>query len=652
MLRLPEPVQITRATHHAASATVGRGRNGYWLVAVLTTFAVLWTSATPAQEYSLDAPEAAHIRQSLEVGWAAPQASGGLIEIRPAAGGRAATYAYVRANPQTVVAPEPPGEYQIVLIVEREVRASRPLNVYLPDATLEVPATVAAGADFQVVWTGPNSRSDNLTFAERDGAMIRGTSYAYVGNFADGGPAGLRAPADAGEYDVIYLSGSTVLARAPVTVTAIAATLSHAPEVHAGGEVRVVWEGPRNAQDHVTFAARDGDPVRGTSYDYVSNHEDNIVVVRAPETPGPLDVVYVAGGRVIGRSPIDVIEARIELDAPNEVTALEAFVATWSGAGNRGDWIGVVDVQDKSLAYGYIRPNEPATDIRAPAHAGDFHLVYRTREGREMARRAIRVLPAAEPSGTLFVEQRRAALGPNDAVAVIFDASGSMLQRIGGKQRVEIARQTLAGLVSDTIPRGTGFALRVFGHRETGSCRTDLEIPLAALDPAAASAKINAIEAKNLARTPLGRSIELVAGDLANVSGKRLLLVLTDGEETCDGDAAAAIEALRSRGWDITVNIVGFAIEDTALQAEFGAWAALGRGAYFSAADRAELGEALIRAMVTRFKVIKANGGTATEGRPGEMIALPAGDYVIEWGAGQRTPVTVSPGGSARVTLE
>jgi hypothetical protein len=206
--------------------------------------------------------------------------------------------------------------------------------------------------------------------------------------------------------------------------------------------------------------------------------------------------------------------------------------------------------------------------------------------------------------------------------------------------------------VTDTIPPGVGFALRVFGHRETGSCRTDLEIPLGPLDPAAAGAAINGVEAMNLARTPLGRSIELAGGDLANVQGKRLLVVLTDGEETCDGDAAAAIEALRARGWDITVNIVGFAIDDAALQAEFAAWAELGGGAYFSAADRAELNAALTQAMVTRFIVANADGGTAAEGRPGEMIALPAGDYVIRWGDGHETPATVPPGGSARVTLE
>jgi hypothetical protein len=349
---------------------------------------------------------------------------------------------------------------------------------------------------------------------------------------------------------------------------------------------------------------------------------------------------------------VEIVAAQIDLDGPDEVTALEEFFADWRGHGNRGDWIGVADNAEKSLAYTYIRLDEPATRLVAPPGEGDFSLVYVTRDGREMARRPIRVRPAEVPPGTLFVEQQRAALGEDDAVGVIFDASGSMLQQLDGVRRVEIARQTLAELVSESIPAGTGFALRVFGHREAGSCRTDLEIPLAPLDPAAAGKTIHAINAMNLARTPLGRSIALAAEDLAEVGGRRLLIVLTDGEETCDGDAAAAIEGLRARGWDIAVNIVGLAIDDAALEAQFAAWADLGGGTYFSAADRKSLHEALMQAMVTRFKVVSAAEQTVAEGQPGELISLPAGDYEIHWGDERRTPVVVPPGGSARVTLE
>jgi hypothetical protein len=84
---------------------------------------------------------------------------------------------------------------------------------------------------------------------------------------------------------------------------------------------------------------------------------------------------------------------------------------------------------------------------------------------------------------------------------------------------------------------GTPFAFRVFG-REVDSCQTDLDIPLSPLNASAVASKVNALEVKNNARTPIGASLEKVTSDLAAVKGERLVVLLTDGEETCGGDAA------------------------------------------------------------------------------------------------------------------
>lgn len=575
-----------------------------------------------------------------------------MLEIRPTDRPDArVSYAYANANPRAILAPEAPGSYRIVYVFEREVRASLPLTVFLPEASLEAPASVGAGADFEVTWRGPDSRQDRIVIAERNGPPIRGAAYSYVGN-TRGGPARLRAHMDDGEYDVAYLTGSTILARAPVRVAAVSATLRHPPSVHAGGELRVIWDGPRNAQDRVTFAETGGAPLGGASYAYVANTDDSVVVLRAPVETGPVDVVYFSGGRVIGRSSVAVVNARIDLDGPAEVTALEAFPVTWQGNGNSGDRVVIEDEESATLAYSYIRPGEPQVRLGAPAIAGDFQLVYRARDGREMARQPVRVLPAAQPPGTLVVAQARPALSPDDAVGVILDASGSMLQRLDGVRRIDIARDTLSGLVSDTVPAGTGFALRVFGHREPGSCRSDLEIPLSPLNPSAARNTIAGIDAMNLARTPLGRSIALAAQDLADATGRRRLVVLTDGEETCDGDAVASIGMLRANGWDLTVNIVGFAIDDAALEAEFAAWADLGGGAYFRAIDRDSLHYALLQAVAVRFTVLDGQGEAVADGRPGDILSLPAGEYVIAWGNDRRTPVGVSAGRATRVVLD
>ena len=133
------------------------------------------------------------------------------------------------------------------------------------------------------------------------------------------------------------------------------------------------------------------------------------------------------------------------------------------------------------------------------------------------------------------------------AVEVILDASGSMLQRLEGERRIEIAKAAVEHLLGDVLPAGAPFALRVFGHREADSCRTDLEIALAPLEVAMARSKVRGVEAKNRAKTPIGASLLAAKDDLAGVEGPATVVLVTDGEETCEGDPPAAISLALAR---------------------------------------------------------------------------------------------------------
>ncbi|HEY5645899.1 MAG TPA: hypothetical protein VIS76_08170, partial [Pseudomonadales bacterium] len=216
------------------------------------------------------------------------------------------------------------------------------------------------------------------------------------------------------------------------------------------------------------------------------------------------------------------------------------------------------------------------------------------------------------------------------AVELILDASGSMLQRLQGKQRIVMAKEVLTEAVTTHIPAGTPVAIRVFGHKEPDACRTDLEMPLAPLDPTAATIKIGAIQAMNLARTPIAESLAAVAGDLRGASGRTVILLVTDGEETCDGDPAAAIESLQARGMDVSLNIVGFAIDNPTLADQFRTWAELGDGRYFGASDQAGLSDAIRDALKVPFSVFDRRGDLVAEGLvDGEPLELEAGDYRV-----------------------
>jgi hypothetical protein len=286
---------------------------------------------------------------------------------------------------------------------------------------------------------------------------------------------------------------------------------------------------------------------------------------------------------------------------------------------------------DATGNYAYVARGKELR-IATPEAPGEYELRYLTGNQRiTLGKRAITIAPRPAP-GTLRVVAANAGTPVLEGatVAVVFDASGSMLQRIDGERRIDIAKQAVGTLVREVLPASVGFSLRVFGHKEADSCRTDLEIPAAPLDRAAAAAKVAAIQAMNLAKTPIGESLRLTAADLGGRPPPHLIILVTDGEETCDGDAAAAIRELRARGTDVRVNIVGFAIDELMLQETFADWARLGNGKYFNAKDGGELAASLAESIEVPYAVVAANGTTVATGTVnGAPVAVEAGTYRI-----------------------
>jgi hypothetical protein len=219
-----------------------------------------------------------------------------------------------------------------------------------------------------------------------------------------------------------------------------------------------------------------------------------------------------------------------------------------------------------------------------------------------------------------------------------------MLQRLGSSRRIDIAKQTLTHLTSSVIPAGTPFAMRVFGG-EAGSCQSHLDIPLRPLEASAVGARVAALEVQSNAKTPIGASLESVAKDLSAVKGERVVILVTDGEETCGGNPARAIQKLRKGGTSVRVNIVGFAVEDAKLAATFRSWSVAGNGAYFNAHDEAGLNDALAAALRPAYEVVNAKKKVVADGLTGsEPIPLLPGTYTVSL-KGQK-------GRSRRVTVQ
>jgi Mg-chelatase subunit ChlD len=338
-------------------------------------------------------------------------------------------------------------------------------------------------------------------------------------------------------------------------------------------------------------------------------------------------------------------------------------------------WDALAAVQPRVFAFGVSVMEATPQDLQQSwARVNGGHYTYVMNEGEmEVAFERVAAMLRQPAPYTLAVESRfREAPGPGRltvvtggapakgaaaasgaAIEFILDASGSMLQRLDGKRRIEIARDVLTATVRGAIPAGTPVALRVFGHREAGSCRTDLEAPLAPLDAVAMARRIQAVGAMNLAKTPIADSLAKVEADLRGAKGRKVVVLVTDGEETCGGDPEKVVRELRDKGVDVTLNIVGFAIGDAALEGQFERWAELGGGRYFSARDQAALAAALGEAVKTPFSVFDESGSQVGRGVvDGEPVTLPAGRYrVVVAGPPARTFEGVELAGKQSLTL-
>ena len=241
---------------------------------------------------------------------------------------------------------------------------------------------------------------------------------------------------------------------------------------------------------------------------------------------------------------------------------------------------------------------------------------------------------------SVTMDADEASSGPTSigvSTEIILDTSGSMLERLGRQRKIDVARKVLTDLVTRRLPAGAPVALRVFGDAGTGAggaggdpCATSLAVPLSPLDPGVMADRIASLEVVQATDTPIGAALREVPGDLADSGGTHVLVLITDGEETCGGDPPAAIRALKAKGIDARVNIVGFGLSDKRLKKSMQGWARAGNGGYYDAKDSAQLAGALADAVSAPFRVLDANGNEVAAGTVGgAAVKVPPGTYSV-----------------------
>ena len=606
---------------------------------------------------SLEGPGTAGAGSAISVKWTGPKNQYDKIGI-VAAGApdrqSALRSEFINNSPTIIKVPEPPGNYEIRYLTGQtgSTLAKTDLTITAVSASVEGLPTALSGALIQVSWTGPNNQYDKIGIVTA-GAPDR--SQALRSEFIQRSPASIKVPEPPGNYEIRYLTGQTgsTLAKTNLTVTAAEASVEGPTSAVAGATIAVRWTGPNNQYDKIGIVAAAAPetqaPVRSEFL------RPSSVNIRLPDQPGDYEIRYLTGqtSSTLAKARVSVTPASASIEGPVTAVAGTTFGIGWTGPANQYDHIVAVAksaTDDRWAASGFIDKQQHPLPMRAPLEPGAYELRYLTGNSHlVLARAELQVTPGKVEPGMIAVSvgdpASGGASGAAGAVEIVLDASGSMLQRIGSQRRIDIAAHTLKQLTSTVIPAGTPFALRVFG-RDAASCQTALELPLKPLDATAVDKQLKALEPKQGARTPIAASLEAVAADLRAAKGERLVILVTDGEETCGGDPVASIRKLKQAGVGVRINIVGFAIDDAALASTFRLWSDVGGGAYFEARDAAGLERALTLAARAGFEVLDARKAVVARGFVGDPpLVVPPGEYTVKLNAksGATQAVTVRP---------
>jgi len=340
---------------------------------------------------TLEAPDSAAVGSVFEVNWSGPNGKADYVTIVElgAKEGKYLDYAYTaNGNPAEITAPDGLGTYELRYFdnVSDKTIATRNIEITPVSATLEAPTSVAAGAEFEVNWTGPNNARDYITIVEVGADEGKYLDYAYT---TRGSPLKISAPDGLGTYEIRYVlnqSDRTLVSR-KIEITAISATLEVENTAVPGGKIIVNWTGPNNARDYIAIAELGADEGKYSSYSYITRGSP--VTIKVPKALGSFEVRYVIGSskRTLASIPINLSPASGSVAAPSPVAAGGVVEVTWAGPANNNDFIQIVaagaDANARAISQAKTAQGSPLS-LFAPDSAGEYEIRYYMKDNKEI----------------------------------------------------------------------------------------------------------------------------------------------------------------------------------------------------------------------------------------------------------------------------
>ncbi|WJZ03408.1 vWA domain-containing protein [Corynebacterium freiburgense] len=188
-----------------------------------------------------------------------------------------------------------------------------------------------------------------------------------------------------------------------------------------------------------------------------------------------------------------------------------------------------------------------------------------------------------------------------DPTVIVLDASGSMTaQDVDGQSRMDSAKQAVNDFLDQT-PEESKLGLLTYGtgtgsseeEKEAGCKDITVLSRLGETPIADLKQKVNELQPRGY--TPIGNSL-LQANDLLPKEGKRSIVLVSDGIDTCAPPPVCDVaKQLKEQGTDLVVHTIGFMVDDAA-RAELSCVADVTGGTYSDASSAESLKANLTRA--------------------------------------------------------
>lgn len=291
---------------------------------------------------TLSVPETVVAGAAFPINWSGVVNARDFITIVPAGAdeGKIDTHMRTRDDLQgTLNAPGTAGLYEVRYVLDegRRTLVAAMVEVTEPEAVINAPESVLAGAEFDVTWGTPIDGRDFVTI------VPAGAPEGKIENHIrarDQRAGKLTAPGAPGLYEVRYVldSGRRTIAVAMVELREPAVTLSAPETVRAGDQIEVSWAGDiPNSSDFVTIVplGTDDGKIASAHIRVRGNTSGRLV---APQSTGLYEIRYVLdqGRRTLASVQIEIVDENAplntggSLEVPGQAGPGQVVEVAWS----------------------------------------------------------------------------------------------------------------------------------------------------------------------------------------------------------------------------------------------------------------------------------------------------------------------------------